>query len=251
MKKTLLIILVLAIFTSQFFSSCRMTENVVSSDILQKRKYQKGYYVNLFSAHRNVKKRINNIAIIRSDNSKTNDDEIFEPKNKEFKSSDICDFSSSVENTAVEQTHNSATAEGEKQTSKMNKSEVQNLVVFSYDPGEILKNKYQNNIPAPKPEDDPKPNKLSIFGFVFSLLGLALPFIIGVFAAHSLAIPISAIGCLLLAIILSTMGMIKTNKGSDKWIDDKFAIAGLVISATVAFFTLLLLLYSQMFTGIK
>jgi len=64
MKKVNLILIasaiVSAIFIAQLLTSCNSSKDVVSSSSIQKRKYQKGYYANLFSTKKKADGKVEN-----------------------------------------------------------------------------------------------------------------------------------------------------------------------------------------------
>jgi hypothetical protein len=233
----------LIILISLILSSCRTTNNVVSSNLVQKRKYNKGFYIKQFSL---LTKAINlqpkvigekiNSASLQED--KKDIPVLLNIFNKEIQARNSSETHESANNIAYTVQEQKGNKPDRTMLSDCNNFEENDII--SKD--EIINNSipinYLNSFSIGKPNDKTKVNGMALVGFICSLLSVPLLFW-GLTLGGTFYLPMGII-CLVGAAILSIIGYksIKKGQSKGKW----FAIAGLALEILVAAFILFYLL---------
>ncbi|MGD0711046.1 MAG: ECF transporter S component [Bacteroidales bacterium] len=214
-----------------------MTNNVVSSNFIQKRKYSKGYFINPSSEKIKVNKPQikNNEEESNSPNKRINNKAISVVKNvcyKENESDNSSDFLASIDDVVI--------TKKEKKNFQSNRpilSDCKNIMGGQKDnvkrDSYTIQLKYTNPFPKDKPDDKPKVNGMAVAGFISILLSVLI-LTLGT-TGGTFFLPMGII-CLVGAAILSIIGYkgIKKGQSKGKWL----AIAGLALEILVAAFIL-------------
>jgi hypothetical protein len=232
------------IILSFIFSSCTTTNNVVSSGPIQKRKYNKGFFVNIFPKREKVSTVLhpNSETAVMTENSlsslslKGGEFSDANPsrsgqKHQKIDTTNIY-LLASVDN--VKQIDNNATKPVPPEDKNIKQKLNTGLV------GKIIsKIERKVNTPFPLKRDDEKPrlNGMALAGFICSLLGptigIGLSFIGAISSPTAIItaiiLGIIALMCIIFGIIYSSLALRRMRRNPGKWKGRGFAIAGLII----------------------
>lgn len=252
-KKVFLTFIGVAILLTFILSSCCSTNNVVSSNLIQKRKYNHGYFVNIFSKKPEVSKiQVNdNKKTIDPVNSQITGEAVTEKSQREIQPDNSSDLAVNTDSAAVskkKQTSdqfNKPVSSDEKNIRK-SQSRIKLEKIIN-----TIKKKNFNSYPIDKPDDERKVNGMALAGFICSLLGPFLFFlsiIISVLSSSAM-MPIGLIAIPFLgsfAIVFSAIGRKQIKKYPTKWKGKWKAVIGFVfgiIETSIFLLMLLLMVY--------
>jgi VIT1/CCC1 family predicted Fe2+/Mn2+ transporter len=237
-KKTFLTLVGATILLTFILSSCCSTNNVVSSNLIQKRKYNHGYFVNIFSKKPEVSKiQVNdNKKTIDPVNSQITGEAITETKNKSQREIQPNNFSDIVANT------DSAAVSKQKQTKdQFNKPVSSDEKNIRKSQSRIklekiintIKRKSFNSFLIDKPDEAPKVNPNALAGFICGLTAMFLLMLALLISSSNgglaIVLVLFMIACAICAITFSIIGKRRIKKHPEMFKGKGFAIAGLVL----------------------
>jgi hypothetical protein len=234
-KKTFLTLIGATFFLTFILSSCCSTNNVVSSNLIQKRKYNHGYFVNIFSKKSEVSKlqANNNEKAIDPANSQITGEAVTEKNQREIQPDNSLDITVNTDSIAVskqKQTNdqfNKPVSSDEKNIQKsQNRIKLEKII-------NAIKRKSFNSFPIDKPDEGPKVNPNALAGFICGLTAMFLFIIAALISSSSVELAIVLglfmIACAICAIIFSSIGKRKIKKHPEMFKGKGFAIAGLIL----------------------
>jgi hypothetical protein len=231
-KTTFFSLISLLIILTFFITSCTTTNNVVSSGIIQNRKYNKGYFVNIFPKRQKVTatqipKDETIIAATRQSLSKTE----------------------KVEDNLI------ASADDVKQTDNITTKPVipEEKIVQQKQSNSIvgkiiskIEKKLINPFPKDVPDDKPKVNGMALAGFICGVIALIIILMalasFSVEGGYTLLI-LFEITCTMLSVILSDFALEQMKKAQTRWKGKLFAIIGLILGLLIVIGFLTLYIY--------
>jgi hypothetical protein len=218
------VVFILAIIIIFLFQSCASTDKVTNSGIIQKRKYTKGFYVNIIRNKIKINKNLKIERQVLNDNciveEKYNVLECsFEDYNKETDTNSVYLVTSTKVIPVILQKNKLPLISTLSKPQKPSKNIVKRIFTKS-------KQKATAKSLIDQPNEDPKLNKIAMFGFVCSLLaltGIIVSAVFSIFAA------IYSFFFIIPAIICCSIGIFQINRRKGKEKGKAFAVIGLII----------------------
>ncbi len=218
-KKAFLTLIGVTVSLTFLISSCRTTNNVVFSNLIQKRKYNSGYFVNIFSkSPKTTETKIKDKkTAIKTENE------------QEIQTNNSTDLIASTDNSIISN-QKSLECQSNGLISSNNNEIQQIFAVQKREMACFSKNNIFNHLSADTSNGRPKVNWKAKIGLYYGLIGLPIFLIIKSpkllwysSFAHNLIFIIIPI----FMIIICALALHQINKRPDKWKGKGYAIVGL------------------------